>query len=344
MNQLCKDNHVEFSPGMLASILDLMIRTKNLSEAEKAYNHLTKSHPSFSVDEFKVIDLAALMIENEHIDRARETLQARAKFKLSGGTHCNKNIWALLSTLSTVSAKTGSTSNQSQEFLQFLIKLGYCTSHNTLIGPSIRESLLKNQIVEALNEFEEVVQKHRKTPMHFELMTKLIEISNDTSGNWPISSVQAKEMLMKLVGTVTSIHGAANANVSLVVAVAKAGTDGQLRKILMDPKLELNAEKLVQQCEYLSTLGAESTLFRLAKCSRGLGRVAVAFKELDLYNLLLDEYVRGNNYSAALAMFERIVEDEEFHVGRDFTRKVADLIEKNNLELPTVVQLHLRRS
>ncbi len=329
---------------MLASILDLMIRTKNLSEAEETFNQLKKLYPAFSVDEFKVIDLAALMIENERIDKAREILVARSKTKLFGGTHCQKNVWALLSNVATFSAKTGSSVNQSAEFLQFLIQLGYCSYHNTLLGPIIREHLLKNEITNAMTEFEKVAEKHKKTPMHFELLTKLIEISNDKDGNGTISPAEAKEMLSKCIGIVSSIHGSANANVSLIVAFAKSGTEGQLRKILMDPKMDLNAELLLKQCEYLSSMGAETTLFKLAKCSRGLGSISAAFKEQDLYNLLLNEYTRENNFTAALALFERIVEDEEVRVANDFSRKVAELLEKNNLELPTVLQMHLRRT
>lgn len=329
---------------MLASILDLMIRTKNLSEAVATFNQLKKLYPAFAVDEFKVIDLASLMIENEQIENARAVLETRAKSKLLGGAHCQKNIWALLSNVAAFSAKIGSTVNQSEEFLQFLIQLGYCNYHNTLLGPIIREHLLKNEMTNAVAEFEKVSAKHKKTPMHFELMTKLIELSNCSDDDAPISPAEAKEMLSKIVGIVTSIHGSPNANVSLVVAFAKAGTEGQLRKILIDPSIELNAEMLVKQCEYLSSTGAETALFRLAKCSRGLGRISTAFKEQDLYNLLLNEYTRENNFTAALALFERIVEDEEVRVANDFTRKVADLLEKNNLELPSMLQMHLRKS
>lgn len=329
---------------MLASILDLMIRTKNLSEAEETFNQLKKLYPAFPIDEFKVIDLAALMIENDRITNAKEILVNRATTKLQGGTHCQKNIWALLSNVASFSAKIGSTVNLSEEFLQLLIKLGYCTYHNTLLGPIIKEYLLKNDIKNAMSQFENIVNTHKKTPMHFELMTKLIEISNSQDANETISSAEAKEMLAKVVGIVTSIHGAPNANVSLVVALAKAGTEGQLRKILIDPKLELNTDMVVKQCEYLSTSGAEATLFKLAKCSRGLGRISLVFKEQDLYDLLLNEYTRENNFSAALALFERIVEDEEVRLSKDFIRKVADLLEKNNLELPTALQMQLRKS
>lgn len=329
---------------MLASILDLMIRTKNLSEAEETFNQLKKLYPAFPIDEFKVIDLASLMIENDRITDATKILEKRASLKLQGGTHCQKNIWALLSNVASLSAKTGSSVNKSKEFLEFLIKLGYCNYHNTLLGPIIREYLLKNEIKNAMSQFENIVKTHKKTPMHFELMTKLIEISNSQDTHETISSAEAKEMLSNVVGIVTSIHGSANANVSLVVALAKAGTEGQLRKILIDPKLELNTDLVVKQCEYLSATGAEATLFKLAKCSRGLGRISLAFKEQDLYNLLLNEYTRENNFTAALALFERIAEDEEIRLSKDFIRKVADLLEKNNLELPSVLQMQLRKS
>lgn len=342
VNQLCKENNVDFSPGMLASILDLMIRTKNLTEAEATFNQLQKLYPAFSVDEFKVLDLASLMIENDRLENAREILAARAKSKVHGGAHCQKNVWALLSNVAAYAAKCESSVNETEEFLQFVIKLGYCNYHNTLLGPVIREHLLKNEITAAMSAFENVATKHKKTPMHFELMTKLIEISNSQAADATISSVQAKEMLTKIAGIVTSVHGSPNANVSLVIAIAKAGTEAQLRKILIDPKLELNADLLVKQCEYLCSTGAETTLFKLAKCIRGLGH-SMAFKEQDLYNLLLNEYARENNFTAALALFERIVEDEEVRISTDFTRRVADLLEKNNLELPSVLRMRLRQ-
>lgn len=321
-----------------------MIRTKNLSEAEATVNQLTKLYPAFPIDEFKIIDLTSLMIENGRITDARKILENRAKCKLKGGTHCQKNIWALLSNVAAYSAKLGSSDNQSKEFLDFIIKLGYCNYHNTLLGPIIKEYLLKNEIKNAMSEFENIVTTHKKTPMHFELMTKLIELSNSKDENEPISSAEAKEMLTKVVSIVTSIHGSPNANVSLVVAFAKSGTEGQLRKILIDPKLELNADMIVKQCEYLSTTGAETALFKLAKCSRGLGRISLAFKEQDLYNLLLNEYTRDNNFTAALALFDRISEDEDIRLSSDFTRKLADLLEKNNLEIPSALQMQLRKS
>lgn len=305
---------------------------------------MKKTHPSFSVDEFKVIDLASLMIENGDMEKAKGILQERAKKNLIGGTHCHKNIWALLTNVATVSAANGSTVNQTDEFLQFLMNLGYCSFHNTLGGPIIKEYLLKNDIVNALDEFEKLVAKYKKTPMQFELMTTLITLSNKDDGSGPISQSEAKEMLGKLARTVMSVHGTRNANVSLIVAVAKAGTEGQLRKILMDPKLEFNAEMLLKQCEYLGTVNAVPALLKLAKCSRGVGRLSSAFKEEDLYNLLLNEYVKDNNYEAALEMFERMTEDEDIRLTKDFTRRVVDLLEKNNLELPTVLQMHLRRS
>lgn len=344
VKQLCKENNVDFSPGMLASILDLMTRTKNLCEAEATLSQLQKLYPTFSIDEFKIIDLASLMIENDRLEDAKILLEKRATSKLIGGLNTLKNLWGLLSNVATLGVKTASNINESKEFLDFLIQLGYCSYHNTLLGPIVREYLLKNEVSNAMTEFETMAAKFKKTPMHFELMTKLIEISNCSDEHQTIPAAEAKEMLTQVLSIVSSIHGSANANVSLVVAFAKSGTEGQLRKILIDPKIELNSDMIMKQCEYLSASGAETTLLRLAKCSRGLGRVATMFKEQDLYNLLLDEYARENNFTAALMLFERIADDEEVRLSNVFTRKVADLLEKNNFEVPSKLQMHLRKS
>lgn len=342
IHKLCKKYEVNISPGMLASILDLMIRTKNVSEAEATLKELQKVYPEFTVDEYKVVDLAALMVENDRIDDARRILEDRAKTKVRGGNDFQKNIWALLTKVSEYSVKIGSSVNQSEKFLEFLIQFGYCDYHNTLLGPIIKEHILKNEIGKAVTEFEKAAAKYKKTPMHFELMTKLIEISNSEDSE--ISPAEAKEMLAKVLEIVVSIYGTANANVSLVVAIAKAGTENQLRKLLFDPKLELNAELLMKQCEYLSQSGAESTIYRLAKCSRGLYRQSTVLNEEVLYDLLLNEYARENNHEAALALFERLIEDEDIRISITFVRKLADLIERNNMELPSTVRMYLRKS
>lgn len=63
------------SPGMKAGILDLYIKSNQCTEAWNAYNELKDTNPSFKVDEFKVIDLARLLVNNNMTDEAVKILK-----------------------------------------------------------------------------------------------------------------------------------------------------------------------------------------------------------------------------------------------------------------------------
>lgn len=323
---------------MLASVLDLMVRTKDVSGAFAAIDQMHKMFPQFLIDEHKIIDLAALLVEKHQLDEAKKLLKTRSvTHEVRGGSNVQKNIWQLLTNVANLN-NDPEKPPMVKEFFQFLIGLGYCEPQNNLLGPIIRERLVKGQIKEAFAEFMEIAQEHKRTPLQFELFCHLITATN--SEDTPqLKATEAKEMLQSAVSTCTNIHGSVNTNVSLAIAFAKAGSERQLRKILIDPAVQVNMESILKQCEYLCGNGVIEPLMRLAKCSRGLHS---GVTEQDFYNMVLDQHVRQNDYMAALDLFEQIVADDEFKLTGDFTRTLIGLLNKNNLEIPSNVQMFSR--
>lgn len=346
IQQMCNEKNVALSPGMVACTLELMIRTKNLDEVAKAAEQMAKLYPSFRLDEHKIIDWAALLVESGKVQQAKELLRKRATTNsVRGGTGIQKNIWQLLANMAAVAGadQPDNPTNQTKELLELLCELGYCDKqNNALLGPIIREHLLKGEIKEAIREFNNIAKVYRKTPLQFELLSTLIRISNSSETAVPTTDTdktEAKSLLQEVMQTTSSIHGPINANVSLVVAFAQSGTENQLRKILIDPNVQVNMDAILKQCEYLCNGGSVEPLLMLAKCSRGLSG---SVREQDFYNLILSYYVRQNDFMAALGLFDRIAADDEFKLTAEFTRNLIGLLEKNNLEVPSNVKMMAR--
>lgn len=60
----------KISVGMKAGLLDLYIKSKNLELAQKIYKEIVENDPTFIVDEFKIIDLAALLVMGNNFEEA----------------------------------------------------------------------------------------------------------------------------------------------------------------------------------------------------------------------------------------------------------------------------------
>lgn len=78
VTELCHDLETagyNMSAGMKSGLLDLYIKNHNLKKAWETYKTLKKDFPSFTVDEFKVIDLAKVLYENKMFHEAIKLLR-----------------------------------------------------------------------------------------------------------------------------------------------------------------------------------------------------------------------------------------------------------------------------
>ncbi|XP_016998674.2 leucine-rich PPR motif-containing protein, mitochondrial [Drosophila takahashii] len=339
----CQALKVQTSAGMMASILDLHIKLRDLPKAQQSLEQLSSSYPAFQIDEHKVIDFAALLVHGQQLEAAKQLLQRRAEqHKVVGGDYVIKNVWQLLTNVAQLAAQATEkpSTNLTREMLEFLRNLGYCQSHNALLGPVVREWLLKGDLEAAVAEFQRLASQHKHTPLQFELLSLLVRLGNGDErelARFPGTTAEAaQQQLAAVTATVSRIHGAANMNSALLLALAESGKETQLRRLIINPEFRINHELLVKNCEHLGQEGAVRTLLRLARGVRGVQRT---IDEQKIYDLLLAQFCRSNDYEAALDLFERLEADDELKVSQEFLRNLVQLLQLNRVEIPSGIAL-----
>lgn len=90
INQHCKSGNVQrvtelchdfekagynMTAGMKSNLLDLYIKNNNLEKAWETYKTIKKTFSSFTVDEFKIIDLAKVLYEHKMFDEVIKLLR-----------------------------------------------------------------------------------------------------------------------------------------------------------------------------------------------------------------------------------------------------------------------------
>lgn len=340
----CDQLQVQVSAGMLASTLDLYIKINDLANAEKCLQQLQQEFPNFSLDEHKFMDFAALLVHHNQLERAKQLLETRATTqRVHGGDYVLKNVWNFLTNVAQLAAQMPALEperNLTREHFHFLQKLRYCNAHNTVLGPIVRERLLRLDIKGAVDDFKKLAELYKHTPLQFELLSLLVRLSN---GHEPevtqysgVNGETAQQLLSEVTSAISKVHGTLNMNSGLLLAFAESGTDNQLRRLLINPEFRINEALLMKNCEYLGEEGAVSTLLRLARGARGFGRV---IDEQNIYTMLLTHFAKANNYQAALDLYERLETDDELKISQDFLRNLVQLLRVNNVEIPSRVAL-----
>ncbi|EDW25883.1 GL14255 [Drosophila persimilis] len=311
---------------------------------------------SFLIDEHKLIDFAGLLVRGGQLEAAKQVLQRRAdEHKVIGGTYVIKNVWQLLTNVAQMAADTNQQEaggvagapaaasagrNLTQETLDFLRQLGYCQVHNALLGPVLREWLLRGDLDAAVAEFQRLASQHKHTPLQFELLSLLVRLGNGNAEDLArfkgTTAGSAQQHLAAVTATVSRVHGAANMNSALLLALAESGTETQLRRLIINPEFRINHDLLIKNCEHLGQEGAVRTLLRLARGVRGVQR---SIDEQRIYDMLLSQFSKSNNYEAALDLFERLEADDELKVSQEFIRNLVKLLQLNNVEIPSGIAL-----
>lgn len=338
----CDRLKVDISPGMQASIFDLYTHKKDIPKAKEALRKLNQNSPSFLLDEYKIIDYAAVLVEKGDLDDARKVLRVRAgTVEVRGGENLSMNVWNLLNAVATISPTLDqNVANHTFDFFLFLKKFNYCGYTNTALGPIIKEHLNRLNLKGAVQQYIEFTKSQRLTPLQKQLIAILVDVMNrpEEQEKFGVTLEQSQQMLRDVLAASTSVHGPASTNAQFIVALAEAGTEKQLRKVLIDPKVRISPDYLRKQLEFLNSAKKLDALLKLARCSRGLNYI----REQDIYDMVMTSLSHENDYEKALALFERLSADDELKLSNEFVRNLIDLLKRNNLEPPTSVALYAK--
>lgn len=323
---------------MLAATIDLMTNTSNEHEALRILKKLQMVFPQFRIDLHKIIQLATLLVQK---NRSTDAVALLDRFASTAKTmnlnYVTKNIWDLLQAVVDRSVQTKNSENSAKIMLDKLVQMGYGRYTNVNLGLIIREYIEKDQINTAVDEFERMATEHRVTPQLLTLMTLLIDLINsgDEDKRWELYKTDrplANEMLRRIVNVARKAHTPEMANTCLLTAFTISGNEQQIRKILMNPAMQIDIERLTKNLEHqMNTSGNINAIIKLAKCNRGLRHEAI--NEENLYTLLLDRYSTENNHAAAVELFTSLGKDNEFKMPSKLKRKFDDLFARNNIKI-----------
>ncbi|KAM3967869.1 leucine-rich PPR motif-containing protein, mitochondrial [Aphomia sociella] len=333
----CQQEGVCLSAGMKAAIFDLHVKLGELDLAEMALGDLNKSSPNFTLDEYKVIDFATLMVYRKKIDQAFELINEQSKKRhIVGGRGISMNCWRLLD----ATAAHGSHQHTRRMF-ELLTSLKYCKPSNIMLGPLIRVHLKNDNLQEAVNEFSRLASKYNKTPLKHELLCAILRSMGDgQSEDVFITNEKSNGRLNKLAQTVFNInkkvHGAGDVQLSLIAALADVGYKKTLRKQFLDPTVKFHPDALLRRCERFADERKVQALETIAQCAKDLRHIDVD----EIYELLLDVYQRDDNCADALSLWNRM-QDADVTPSQKFVRNICSLIKANNRAIPSELSILL---
>lgn len=338
VKKMCDQGGVLETPAMLSTLLKLYTATNNADKALEVLKTLQNKHSVFNVDSYKLIDLATLLISEFRIEDAQRFIEDLPPTKDKRNSYISSNIWHLLNTASEFSVKNCNDENMAGKFLNILAKKGYCDVSNKLLGTVVKEYLDKKDIRAAVAAFESFVKQHKKTPQSVSLLIILIELSNkENDSEFSVSREESIKLLQHVIELMKGVHESENVNVNIILAFACAGNEQQLRKILMNPAVKFNGDRLLKDLEYLKSRNKIKAVVAVARSAKGLQHTAL--NEEKMYEFLLGDFVRTNDYESALQLYEELQQDDSTLISKKFHRTLVDLLEKNNQPLPQKLKI-----
>lgn len=340
----CKEKNVPYDPPMLAACVKLWTLTNNSNEAINDLEKLQNEYPNFKIDEYNIIDLMELLIRENRLEKAFEILSNSSHCDATNRFDLRRNLRHLMFTLRDYVARNNITENVSKQMLTELLRKGFCkrSNVNVVLGSVIKEYLDKKQLQKAFEIFEEFATKYQVAALSTKLLSILFEISYgtgngaDSSMDFGVDKDQAAVYLNRIIDISQSLYDAKRVNVTILIALACAGNEQQIRKILMDPTVKFDVRAMEKELQLSKHHGRVDAIATIARSARGL-RHSV-FNEANLYDLLIVHFERTNDFKSALQLYDELIRGGNCPVSKKFIRILESLLNKNNQKLPQTLQ------
>jgi leucine-rich PPR motif-containing protein len=302
--------------GVYALLLDLYASKDKVDDALKVYAQISTQDTEFVLDETKIVKIVQALVNNNRLDEAFKFMESN-KREATPESQFNYTItcWRLLNSF----VEKGDVENVNKIF-NSLIDNKLVAPQNILFGPLIKVHLLKDELKEAVDKFEEICGKHRATPMKNELACKLIEAEDALN-------------LQKITDLSTEVHGEVNSLYDLVFSFIECGRIRQARKILETPGLRTrNFNRINSICERYAEEGKPTVLEGLVEATKDLNHI----DRSEIYYNLLQSYVKDKAVDKCLEMWTKM--QEEDIMPSDMLRiKLSDFLKSEGIEVPFTV-------
>uniref|UniRef100_A0A8D8ZLR7 Uncharacterized protein n=1 Tax=Cacopsylla melanoneura TaxID=428564 RepID=A0A8D8ZLR7_9HEMI len=275
----------ELSPGVLSSCIDILIHFQQADEAAEVLTLLRETAPHFNVDEYKIIDLAKVYVQQNQFQKALSLVSSISSNRLRDRKRWERNVRDLLLSFQR--------EDELLAMFNVLCEMKLCDTTSTPVQSTvIRYFLNRNNLDAALQYFERFSKSYRKTPLKHELLCACI-------------SQQKHKQVSRVLNIDTRLHGRASSHVAYITALSELNCVEQLDKFVKtsldtSPKF---IQKLTSQIQRLSDENKTNSLTVLSQVFRqniglldhiftGLLRIHCRTNASDEIKLLKDEYER----------------------------------------------------
>uniref|UniRef100_A0A8D8WIM4 Leucine-rich PPR motif-containing protein, mitochondrial n=1 Tax=Cacopsylla melanoneura TaxID=428564 RepID=A0A8D8WIM4_9HEMI len=275
----------ELSPGVLSSCIDILIHFQQADEAAEVLTLLRETAPHFNVDEYKIIDLAKVYVQQNQFQKALSLVSSISSNRLRDRKRWERNVRDLLLSFQR--------EDELLAMFNVLCEMKLCDTTSTPVQSTvIRYFLNRNNLDAALQYFERFSKSYRKTPLKHELLCACI-------------SQQKHKQVSRVLNIDTRLHGRASSHVAYITALSELNCVEQLDKFVKtsldtSPKF---IQKLTSQIQRLSDENKTNSLTVLSQVFRqniglldhiftGLLRIHCRTNANDEIKLLKDEYER----------------------------------------------------
>ncbi|KAK4881374.1 hypothetical protein RN001_004693 [Aquatica leii] len=297
----------EESPGMKTSIMHAYVLNNDIYDALKVYSSIKNQHPNFVIDEFKIVDLAAVLVKNKQLNEAINILCDEANIRqIQGGSQLVRNCWELI--------RSGHNEEEVQKLFDVLVQQGYCKPGNIVLGPLVKLHLKNGDLEKAVSVFKKYTEKYNCTPLQLELLSALVKNEN-------------LELLQETLNCCSKVHGYEATIIPAVAAFAQNGLHKPLKKFLLEMK-GVNKKDLEKRCERWVNENMVFPLETLAQASYSLPSNLID-KDVIYYSIMKLHSV-NNDCEAAVSFYRELIEKEST-VSKKTTDELLRLTQRCNL-------------
>ncbi|XP_076250626.1 leucine-rich PPR motif-containing protein, mitochondrial-like isoform X2 [Rhynchophorus ferrugineus] len=276
----------EISFGMKSVIMHNLILGGHVQEAFQLYSEITTTS-SYKLDDFKIIDLATLLLKNNRFDEAFHILKTSFLNRKSyrNTKLIERNCWELL--------RACKDADQIRKMFNLLLENKLCKPTNVILGPIIRCHLNSSDVKRVTETYIEFANKYACTPLQLEILKFILNNGDSTS-------------LQDVLQATEQVHGIGPARVGLIAALAENNQKNKLRSVLGN--LTVPIKKLLERrCERWVKESKLEPLLCLAEAFDGLPELIISRNYI--YMCIVDVYRLKNDHLGALNFYNNLPEE-----------------------------------
>nr|CAH7746771.1 unnamed protein product [Callosobruchus chinensis] len=294
------------SLGTKSFLMHNYVMTGNVDEAMRLFQQIKDSDPGFNLDDFKIIDLATLLVKNDKFEDALNIM--KTEINRPSSRKADRNLLELLESFTDP--------NQQMQMFECIMKVGY-VANNVVLGPLVRIHLKNGDIRNAVKIYVQLAGKYKRTPLFFELIKELVTTKDE-------------QLLQQTLSCSEKIHGAASIQADLIAALAEQNQIKPLEKVLISNRLNI-AARLQNRCDrWVKEKKVDALKLLASYCEKIPGIMDVNY----IYRCILRIHVTNNDCESALNFYNWLINGEK-SITNELEDTLTRLLEQNCYEIPS---------